>query len=358
MNSKPMVMFLTMIAGWMNRQQQEIIEYVMAENDILREELQKATGKKRLILNDKQRRKLAILGKRLGRSVLARVCRSFSPDTLMLWHRKLVANKYDGSKNRGKGGRPPISDYLKQLIVDMAKDNKHLGVRKLYGFMKYLGYKVSATTISRVLREHGIDPCDDRPERTTWNEFIKRHWDSLAAIDFFTKEIWTPRGLVKYMILVVIDYKTRKVEIAGIIPQAHGDWMKQMARNLTDPIDGFLRDKKYLIHDRDPLFTKEFRAILKAGGVTCKKTSVASPNMSPFVERFIRSIKHECLNKMLIFGEKHLRYCTEQFIIHYHTERPHQGIGNNIIDPQPQGKGEVVCHERLGGLLKSYRRAA
>ena len=219
--------------------------------------------------------------------------------------------------------------------------------------------RVSASTINRILREHGIEPCPDRPERTTWNEFIKRHWDSLAAIDFFTKEVWTPRGLVKYMVLVVIDYKTRSVEIAGIIPQAHGDWMKQIARNLTDPIDGFLKDKKYLIHDRDPLFTKEFKAILRAGGIRCVKTTVACPNMNPFVERFVRSIKHECLNKMLIFGEKHLRYCTEQFIIHYHQERPHQGIGNNIIEPQPQSKdGEIVCHERLGGLLKSYRRAA
>ena len=241
MKNKLMVMLLTMIAGWMNRQQQEIIEYLQAENGILREELQKATGKKRILLSDAQRRRLATFAKRVGRKALFDISNVFSPDTLLMWHRKLVARKYDGSKNRGKGGRPPISDYLKQLIIDMAKDNKHLGIRKLYGFMKYLGYKVSATTISRVLREHGIDPCDDRPERTTWNEFIKRHWDSLAAIDFFTKDIWTPRGLVKYMVLVVIDYKTRKVEIAGIIPRAHGDWMKQIARNLTDPIDGLFR---------------------------------------------------------------------------------------------------------------------
>jgi len=160
------------------------------------------------------------------------------------------------------------------------------------------------------------------------------------------------------MVLVVIDYKTRKVEIAGIIPQAYGDWMKQIARNLTDPIDGFLKDKKYLIHDRDPLFTKEFRAILKAGGITCKKTTVASPNMTPYVERFVRSIKSECLNRMLIFGEKHLRYVVSEYMQHYHTERPHQGIGNNIIDPPPLGDGRIVCHERLGGMLKSYRRAA
>jgi hypothetical protein len=358
MKTKPMTMLLAMLAGWLNQQQQEIIEYLKEENSILRDELRKATGKKRIILSDAQRRRLAILGRKLGRKLLGQVCRSFSPDTLMLWHRKLVANKYDGSAHRGKGGRPRISDYLRQLIIDMAKDNKHLGGKTLHGYLKYLGLKVSATTINRILREHGIEPCPDRPERTTWNEFIKSHWESLAAIDFFTREVYTPRGLVKYMVLVVIDYSTRRVEIAGIIPQAHGDWMKQIARNLTDPIDGFLKDKKYLIHDRDPLFTKEFRSILRAGGVKCVKTTVASPNLNPFIERFIRSIKHECLNKMLIFGERHLRYCVEQYCEHYHTARPHQGIGNNMIDPLPQGDGEIVCHERLGGLLKSYRRAA
>ena len=160
------------------------------------------------------------------------------------------------------------------------------------------------------------------------------------------------------MVLVVIDYKTRKVEIAGIIPQANGQWMKQMARNLTDPINGFLKDKKYLIHDRDPLFTEEFKEILRSAGVKPVKTTVASPNLNPFVERFVRSIKSECLNKILIFGERHLRHVISEYMTFYHQERPHQGIGNNLIDPQPQGNGEIVCHERLGGLLKSYRRAA
>ncbi len=347
-----------MLAGWINQQQQEVIEYLKAENSILRDELQKATGRKRILLNDSQRRRLAILGRKLGRKLLGEVCCSFSPDTLMMWHRKLVARKYDGSKNRGKGGRPRISDYLKQLIIDMAKNNKHLGCRKLHGFLKYLGLKVSPSTISRVLREHGIEPSPKRPERTSWNEFIKAHWESLAAIDFFTTEIYTIRGLVRYMVLVVIDYKTRKVEIAGMIPQANGNWMKQIARNLTDPVNGFLKDKKFLIHDWDPLFTKDFRSILRAGGVKCVKTTVACPNMNPFVERFVRSIKHECLNKMLIFGERHLRYLVNEYMEHYHTERPHQGIGNNIIEPQPQGDSEIICHERLGGLLKSYRRAA
>ncbi len=358
MKINPIMMLASILAGWINRQQQEALEYALEENSILREELQKATGRKRIQLNDTQRRRLAILGRKLGRKLLGQVCRACSPDTLMLWHRRLVANKYDGSKNRGKGGRPRISDELRQLIIDMAKDNKHLGRKSLHGYLKYLGIKVSPSTINRILREHGIEPNPDRPEKTTWNEFVKRQFSSMAGIDFFQKLIWTKHGLVKYMVLVVIDYKTRKVEIAGIIPQANGEWMKQMARNLTDPIDGFLRNKKYLIHDRDPLFTEAFKDILEAGGVRCVKTSVASPNMSPFVERFVRSIKYECLNKILIFGESHLRYVISEYMTFYHHERPHQGIGNNIIDPQPQGKGKIVCHERLGGLLKSYRRAA
>ena len=358
MKTKPWMMLVAMMAGWINRQQQDALAYLKEENKILRDELRKATGKKRIFLNDKQRRRLAILAKRIGRKALFDISGVFSPDTLLLWHRKLVAQIYDGSQHRGKGGRPRISDYLRQLIIDMAKDNKHLGGKTLHGFLKYLGINVSPSTINRILREHGIEPNPDRPVKTTWNEFVKRQFSSMAGIDFFQKDIWTKHGLVKYMVLVVIDYKTRKVEIAGIIPQANGEWMKQMARNLTGPIDGFLKDKKYLIHDRDPLFTKEFRAILRAGGVKPVKTTVASPNLNPFVERFVRSIKYECLNKILIFGESHLRYVISEYMIFYHEERPHQGIGNNIIAPQPQGKGEIVCHERLGGLLKSYRRAA
>lgn len=354
MQVKPLEMLLVMLAGWINRQQQEAIEYLKEENKILREKL----GGKRILLTDSQRKRLAILGKRLGRELLGQVCCAFSPDTLLKWHRKLVARKYDGSKNRSKYGRPRISDELKQLIIDMARDHKHLGCRKLHGYLKYLGLKVSPATISRVLREHGIEPSPLRPERTSWNDFIKAHWESLAAIDFFSVEVYTVLGLTRYMVLFSIDYATRKVEITGIIPQAHGEWMKQMARNLTDPFDGFLKDKKYLVTDRDPLFTKDFRMILKAAGIKTIKTSVASPNLNPFAERFVRSIKSECLNKMLIFGERHLRYVIENYVDHYHTERPHQGVGNNIIEPPPQGDGRIVCHECLGGLLKCWRRAA
>ena len=118
------------------------------------------------------------------------------------------------------------------------------------------------------------------------------------------------------MILAIIDYATRKVEIAGIIPQANGPWMAQMARNLTDSFDGFLRNKKYLIHDHDSLFTKEFREILKSAGVNAIRTPPLSPNLSPFIERFFRSLKSECLDQMLIFGERHLRHIVSSYISH------------------------------------------
>lgn len=352
MNTRPWTMLLVMVAGWLNRHQQDLIEYLREENKILREKL----GKKRVILNNHQRMRLAHLGKRLGRKLLAEACCAFSPDTILKWHRYLIARKYDGSKNR-KPGRKRISEELEQLIVQIARKNKTWGSRRIKGQLKYLGYKISHTAIDKVLKRNGMEPSPDRRRKTQWQEFLKSHWESLAAIDFFTTEIYTWSGLTRYMVLVTIDYATRKVEVMGIIQQAYGDWMKQAARNLTDPIFGFLKDKKYLIHDRDPLFTMEFRSILRAAGVKPIKTLPMSPHLNPIIERFIRSIKTECLDQMLIFGERHLEYLIKEYVEHYHTERAHQGLNDEIIEPPLQGKGKIVCYERIGGLLKSYRRA-
>lgn len=150
MKTQSLSMLLVMLAGWLNRHQQDVIEYLKQENSILRDELLKATGKKRILLNDNQRKRLAVLAKKLGRKLLAEVCCAFSPDTLLKWHRILVAKKYDGSKNRSKYGRPRIGDELKQLIIEMYQDHKHLGCRKLHGYLKYLGFKISTATVSIV----------------------------------------------------------------------------------------------------------------------------------------------------------------------------------------------------------------
>lgn len=346
-------MLLMMLAGWINRHQQDMIDYLKEENKILREKL----GKRRLLLNDDQRRRLAVLAHKLGRKALEGISEVFSPDTLLRWHRTLIARKYDGSKRRGLG-RPQISEELRTAIIKIAKDNRDWGYIRIQGQLKYLGFKVSVATIGNVLKKAGLEPQPDRKRKTTWSEFIQSHWQSLAACDFFTTEVYTLKGLTRYMVFVVIDYATRKVEIVGIVEDAYGGWMSQMARNLTDPFCGFLRNKKYLIHDRDPLYTKGFQQTLRAAGVKPIKSMPLAPNFNPFIERFIRSIKSECLDRMIIFGEAHLRYCMEQYVEHYHTERAHQGLDNTLIEPPPQGTGEIVRQERLGGLLKFYRRAA
>jgi transposase InsO family protein len=353
MKIRPWTMILTMLAGWINQHQQDAIEYLKTENAILKEKL----GKKRLILSNEQRRRLAVLAKRIGRNGLNEICGIFSPETLMKWHRMLIARKYDSSKNRNMG-RPPISVELRNIIIKTAKENRSWGYKRIKGQLKYLGYTVATSTIGSILKKEGLEPQPDRQKKTTWAEFIRSHWESLTAIDFFTSEVYTLKGLTRYMVLVAIDYATRKVEIVGIIEQAHGRWMEQMARNLTDAFSGFLKNKKYVIRDRDPLYTDAFIKILKAGGIEAIKSMPMAPNFSPFIERFIGSIKAECLDKMLIFGEAHLRYIIKNYVDHYHFERPHQSLNNNIIDPPPNGKGEIICQERLGGMLKFYRRAA
>ena len=195
----------------------------------------------------------------------------------------------------------------------------------------------------------------------SWATFLNSHWKVLAATDLFTVEVMTLGGLVRHHVLFVMALSTRTVEIAGIVPEPDGPWMEQVARNLTDAFDGFLQGKRYLIHDGSPLFTKGFAEILKAAGVKVIKLPPRSPNLNPHAERFVRSIKSECLDKMIFFGERPLRRAVEQFVAHYHGERNHQGLGNELIAGEEsvgQTEGEIVCHERLRGLLRYYHRAA
>jgi hypothetical protein len=174
---------------------------------------------------------------------------------LLRWYRELVAQKYDGNARR-RAGRPRIPGEIQQLIVEMASDNPRWGYTRIQGALANLGYTVGRNTIKRVLAENGIDPAGRRP--TSWKTFLKAHWGAIAATDFFTIEGVTWRGLVKYFVLFVIDPKTPRIEIAGIAADPDGRWMRQIARNLTDGEDGFLLRSRYLIHDRDPLFTKGF----------------------------------------------------------------------------------------------------
>ena len=344
------------LAGWISKQQQQAIDYLMAENKVLKEEL----GKKRIILNDDQRRRLAVKGKILGRKRLAEICCIFTPDTILRWHSKLIAKKYDGSQNRVYG-RPAIRTEVRELIIKMAKDNVSWGYVRIQGALENIGYKVGKSTISRVLKAAGIEPTPERRKQTTWKQFLKTHWDVIGATDFFTVEVWTKYGLIRHAVLFVIDLSTRKVEIAGVLPQPDGTWMKQIARNWTDCFCGFLKGKRYLIHDRDPLFCRDFAQILLAAGVKVVKLPPRSPNLNPHAEKFVGSIKSECLNRMIFFGTEHLRRTVSEFVEHYHCERNHQGLDNRIISPNSNlgsANGPICCRERLGGLLKYYHREA
>ena len=222
-------------------------------------------GTRRLRFTDDQRRRLAAKAKLVGRRVLNEIADLVTPDTLLAWHRKLIAQKYDGSAKRGPG-RPRTANEIENLVVRMAQENRDWGYRRILGAISNLGYNLARGTIANILKKHGIEPAPDRIRKTTWKEFLSRHWELIVAADFFTVEVWTRRGLQRYIVLFFIELSTRRVEIAGIASVANGLWMSQIARNISDTVDGLLTGKRYLIHDRDPLFTAEFLNIAAGFG--------------------------------------------------------------------------------------------
>lgn len=246
----PLAFFILLVSGWVNRKQQTVIDYLLEENRVL---LAERAGR-RLRLTDDQRRRLAQKGKVLGRRRLGDIAGIVTPDTILRWYRRLVAKKYDGSRKR-RPGRPSTKPDIAALVVRMANENPTWGYTRIRGGLKGLGHELARNTIKAILKEHGIEPAPERGTKTPWKTFLAAHWDGLAAADFFTVEVLTLGGLVRYFVFFVIKLKTRSVEIAGITSQPCEAWMKQVARNLTDLQDGFLRGVRYLILDRDPLYT-------------------------------------------------------------------------------------------------------
>ena len=354
MNPLHVQFLMLMFAGWVNRSQQQVIEYLQAENRVLREQI----GSDRILFTDGQRRRLASKAKVIGRRRLATLGTIVTPDTLLRWYRQLVAKKYDGSTSR-KPGRPKTAAEIEKLILHMASNNPGWGYTRICGALYNLGHVIGRNTVKRILLDNGIDPAPLRSKGMSWSTFLKAHWGAIAATDFFSVEVLTRAGLVRYFVLFIIDLQTRRVEVAGIVQQPDGRWMQQIARNITDVDTGFLNGNRYLIHDRDPLFTEAFRAHLRSAGVETVKLPARSPNLNAYAERFVRSIKSECLAQIIPLGERHLRNTVAEYIEHYHAERNHQGLGNQLVlkprDDAP-AKGDVECRERLGGLLHYYYR--
>ena len=194
----------------MNQRQLQVIDYLREENHVLREQL----GGRRLRLNDDQRRRLAAKAKGLGRKLLAEVATIVTPETLLAWHRKLIAQKYDGSGKRGPG-RPRAADEIEALVIRMAEENRDWGYRRIQGALSNLGHEIARSTIADILQRRGIEPAPERKRKTTWKEFLSRHWELIVAADFFTVEVWTRRGLQRFVVLFFIELSTRRVEIAG-----------------------------------------------------------------------------------------------------------------------------------------------
>ena len=245
----------------------------------------------------------------------------------------------------------------------LARENRGWGYDRIVGALANLGFQVCDQTVGNILRRHNIAPAPERSRTTTWKEFIQSHVEVLAGADFFTVEVLTWRGLVTYYVLFFIEVGSRRVRLGGITRHPESTWMQQVARNATMEGTGYLNGCRYLLHDRDRKFCQEFRDTMATGGVKCLPLPPRSPNLNAHAERWVRSIKEECLSKLILFGENSLRRVVSEFLEHYHQERNHQGKDNRLLFPvsalQDRNAPRAIrCRERLGGLLKYYGRAA
>jgi putative transposase len=358
MQNEKWARLLAYVSGLVNQRLLLQCEYLAAENRILRSHLPP-----RLRLSDPERSTLAEIGKRLGRTLLAEVACVAKPETILAWYRRLIARQFDGSKSRSYPGRPPLDATIEALIVRMARENSGWGYDRIVGALANLGHKVSDQTVGNILKRYGIAPAPQRKQKTTWKEFIQAHMAVLAGTDFFTVEVLTWHGLVTYYVLFFLHLETRRVTLAGITRHPTEAWMTQMARNAVDETSGCLRQQRWVLHDRDTKFCKAFDEVLRSGGTQCLTLPARSPNLNAFAERWVRSVKEECLSKLILFGEASLQRALTEFIAHFHSERNHQGKANlllfPLVPPVPTtSPGSVRCRERIGGLLRYYARAA
>ena len=348
----PAQLIVASLLGWLQREQSEAIGYLREENRILKAQLRS----QRLRLTDHERRRLATIGARLGRRLLTQVATIVTPDTILRWHRQLIARKWTYSLRRP--GRPGVLGEIRRLVVRMATENPTWGYSRMQGALKNLGHRVARSTIAAILQEQGIPPSGARS--TSWQTFLRGHWRAIVAADFFTTEVWTARGLVTFYTVFTIELHSRRVQIVGSTPHPDEVFMLQIVRQLTAAGDGLCDGERVFLCDRDRKWSFAVRQLLEVSGVRVIQTPFHAPNCNAYAERFVRSIKGECLDRLIPLGERHLRHALAEYVLHYHRERNHQGLGNDLID---RGHDEhrverVRCRQRLGGLLSYYHRAA
>jgi putative transposase len=347
---------IAMIAGWIQRHQQHVIAYLHEENRVLKAHL----AGQRVRRTDTERRHLAALAHPLGRKRLTEIATIATPDTLLRWYHRLIAQKFDGSRHRKHSGRPRVAEEIEQLVVRMAQEHATWGSRRMQGALRNLGHTIDAITVRNMLRRHPLEPAPQRRKAgLSWAQFLKRPWEVLAATDFFSVEVATWHGLVTSDVLVVMARATRQVQIAGITPHPTAAFMQQCARQVTDPFAGVLLGKRSLLHDRDTQDTPACAEVLKDSGVEPVLWPPRSPTLNAYCEQCVRSIKAEAREQMRMLDERVLYHVLSPYLTHDHPERNHQGLG--LIPPEPERShqgGAGVRRDRLGGLLRSYYRDA
>jgi len=351
-----LALFVASMASWLERRAAAQIDYLKAENRALRSRLRG----RRILFTNAERRALAGLAKNIDSKALRELDPFVTPATLLRWHRELVAKKWTFLECR-QPGRPRTKADVEELVVRIAQENPSWGYTRIHGALRNLDIKVGRGTIRRILKDHLIEPAPARGRHIPWATFLKAHWKAMAASDFFTVEVWSWHGLITHYVLFVIELATRRVVICGITTNPSEGWMLQVARVALDGASGVLHGKEYLIVDRDTKYTAAFRTFLAREGVEVIRLPPRSPNLNAYAERFIRSVKTECLSKLIPIGTVMLRRALREYMEHYHLERNHQGLDNKLIVSTPiqcSKTERIDCRSRLGGILRFYERAA
>lgn len=292
-----------------------------------------------------------------SRQALEDSVRLFRPATVIGWHRELVRRKWT-FKQKSQPGRPPINAELEQWILRVARDNPGLGYDKLKGELRKLGFKVSPTTIRIVLQRHGIPPAPERSRSgSSWRTFLNHYKEQFLACDFLTVETLTFQTLY---ILFFIEHATRRVYLAGCTTHPDAVWVAQQARQMSWELHDRDLPMRYLIHDHDVKFTGLFDTVFESEGIEIVSTPFEAPNANAIAERWVRSVREECLDRLIILNERHLYRVLTEYIAYYNARRPHQGIDQD----SPLGlksvstEGPIRYRNVLGGIIRDYYREA
>jgi len=286
---------------------------------------------------------------------LQNVIRIFQPETVLRWHRELVRRKW-AYPHKNKGGRPSINKEVENLILHLARENPRWGYGKIQGELVKLSFKVSQSTVRNILDRHGIFPAPVRNGSIGWRKLMDHYKEQILACDFFTVEtIW----LQTIYVLFFIELGSRRVHFAGITTNPNEVWITQQARQLVWELSDREKTLGFLIHDNDHSFSKAFDVVFESEGFHVINTPFRAPNANSFAERWVRTVREECLDHILILNAVHLKSVLFEFTDYYNFSRPHQGIEQQTPIPQEHSisNGSVQKNKVLGGIINDYYRS-